>query len=640
MKGKIMRDDFLENHILTNLKMNEDEKIAAFMVNKACIEKNDYCRELWISRFDSQNMKRLNIEGEIKDFVWNKQSLTYLVRENGRSTFYEYNLDTDEATELLSIGMDINRFFLIKDKLLFTSTFSLISRTENVLEGSELPFYCEGRDLFSDNRERLYEYDMKSQRIEAVTQENLHIDDISINREQSKVVFIGYDIDGYKKIKSSIYLLDIESKKHELISSENTLKISYVEILDSNTVIFTGTDLKTAGRNENQEIYLIDIVSKKQIRLTSGFDKSNEEKAVVTDAKFCKSRDVCVYNNELYFLIIEEKGSCIYKINKDGVITKLSRESGTIDSYAVGNGFILFIGMRGDGLQEIYYLKDDKETKLTGFNDWLLENRIISSPEYMAVEKEDGTKIDGWIVKPVDYRKGEKYPGVLNIHGGPKMIFTDIYAHEIQILAAKGYFVFFCNPRGSDGKGNEFADIRGNFSSYAYEDLMIFTDKVLEKYQEIDENNLGVMGGSYGGYMTNYIIGQTTRFGAAVSERGISNLISTFSTSDIGYQYTPNYMEDSNPWNNMKTFIEESPLTYADRVKTPTLFIHGKNDHRCHYTESFQMYSAIRYFGVKAKICIFEKESHSLPRAGKPMSKIKRYDEIIKWFDEHLKKER
>ena len=145
------------------------------------------------------------------------------------------------------------------------------------------------------------------------------------------------------------------------------------------------------------------------------------------------------------------------------------------------------------------------------------------------------------------------------------------------------------------------------------------------------------MGGSYGGYMTNYIIGQTSRFKAAVSERGISNLTSNFNTSDIGYLYISNYMAGSTPWNDGEAYIKDSPLTYAEKVKTPTLFVHGKIDGRCNYTESLQMFSALKYFGTESKICIFQDESHMLEVKGKPLNKIKRFDEILNWFKIYLK---
>jgi dipeptidyl aminopeptidase/acylaminoacyl peptidase len=209
----------------------------------------------------------------------------------------------------------------------------------------------------------------------------------------------------------------------------------------------------------------------------------------------------------------------------------------------------------------------------------------------------------------------------------------------MQLLSAKGYYVFYMNPRGSDGRGDDYSNIRGNFGKRPYDELMKFTSDVLNLYPAIDPNRLGVTGGSYGGYMTNYIITHTNKFQAAVSERGISNLMTAFTSSDIGHEYIYEYMGNHDtPWNNKKKYIENSPIYQVDRVKTPTLFIHGEKDYRCNYTESLNMFNALNYHGVPTKFCLFTDESHSLVVKGRPNNKYKRYKELVNWFNMHLKR--
>jgi dipeptidyl aminopeptidase/acylaminoacyl peptidase len=196
--------------------------------------------------------------------------------------------------------------------------------------------------------------------------------------------------------------------------------------------------------------------------------------------------------------------------------------------------------------------------------------------------------------------------------------------------------VFFCNPRGSDGRGDKFADIRGKYGSIDYEDIMRFTDLVLDKYPFIDEDRVGVTGGSYGGFMTNWIIGHTNRFKAAVSQRSISNWISKFGTTDIGYFFVEDQI-GSTPWDDLDKLWDHSPLKYADRVVTPTLFIHSEEDYRCWLVEGIQMFTALKYHGVDARLCIFKGENHDLSRSGRPKSRLRRLEEISKWFDKYLK---
>jgi dipeptidyl aminopeptidase/acylaminoacyl peptidase len=206
----------------------------------------------------------------------------------------------------------------------------------------------------------------------------------------------------------------------------------------------------------------------------------------------------------------------------------------------------------------------------------------------------------------------------------------------MQYWASSGYVIFFCNPRGSDGKGNAFADIRGKYGTIDYDDIIKFTDEVIKRYSFIDPERVGVTGGSYGGYMTNWIIGHTDRFKAAVSERSIANWISKFCTTDIGYYFVEDQIA-ATPWDNQDKLWQHSPLSYANQVKTPTLFLHSEEDYRCWLTEGLQMFTALKFHGVESRFCLFRGENHELSRSGKPQHRLRRLKEITEWFNQYLK---
>lgn len=206
----------------------------------------------------------------------------------------------------------------------------------------------------------------------------------------------------------------------------------------------------------------------------------------------------------------------------------------------------------------------------------------------------------------------------------------------MQYWANKGYAVIYTNPTGSNGRGNEFARLKGAFGDIDYDDLMRFVDTTIVKTNFIDKRRIGVTGGSYGGVMTNWIIGHTDRFRAAASQRSISSWISFTMLSDIGYSFGYAYT-GGNPWNNYENLWKQSPLAYANRVKTPTLFIHSEEDYRCPLPEGIQMYSALRHFNVPARIVIFKGENHELSRSGKPQNRVKRLQEITQWFEQYLR---
>ena len=266
------------------------------------------------------------------------------------------------------------------------------------------------------------------------------------------------------------------------------------------------------------------------------------------------------------------------------------------------------------------------------------EHKIVK-PIEIKFKSSTGKDLKGYVLPPVDRKPGRKYPAVLDIHGGPKTAYGTVFFHEMQYWANEGYAVFFTNPTGSSGRGSEFSDIRGQMGGVDYNDLMTFTDAVIEQIDFIDAENLGVTGGSYGGLMTNWIIGHTNRFKAAASQRGISSWLTFSNTSDIGHTFTHTYW-GTDIWKNMQLLWEASPIKYADRVETPTLFIHSEQDYRCWVVEGVQMYYALQYLKVPSRMVIFEDENHELSRSGRPQNRIKRLTEITRWFDKYLKNEK
>ena len=238
---------------------------------------------------------------------------------------------------------------------------------------------------------------------------------------------------------------------------------------------------------------------------------------------------------------------------------------------------------------------------------------------------------------PKDYEPGKKYPAILDVHGGPRAVYSKIFFHEMQVWAGAGYFVFFCNIHGSNGQGNKYGDLRGRYGTVDYDDLMKFTDAVLAKYSDIDQTRMGITGGSYGGFMTNWVIGHTDRFKAAASQRSIANWLSFEHLSDISPEFCVDQVgatEDDDP---AKVWFH-SPLKYAKYATTPTLFLNSDEDYRCPMAEGMQMFHALLANRVEARMTVFHGENHELSRSGRPENRLRRLNEIQKWFDGHLDK--
>lgn len=284
-------------------------------------------------------------------------------------------------------------------------------------------------------------------------------------------------------------------------------------------------------------------------------------------------------------------------------------------------------------LDDIYVAKADGsgERRLTTHNRELFQGLDLANVERVQYKSTDGWAIDGFLVKPVGFVEGKKYPLLLNIHGGPAGQYGVDWYHEFQVYAGKGYGVFFANPRGSTGYGERFANgIRHNWGKMDYVDVMTGLDEAIKRNAWIDTTRLGVTGGSYGGFMTNWIVGHTNRFKAAVTLRSVVNLISDEGTRDGAYGHEESF--HGNLFEAFDEYWEASPLKYAKNVKTPTLVLHSDNDLRVPLEQGEQWYRALKLFGVTTELVVFPRENHNLTRTGEPKHIVESMNWQLYWF--------
>lgn len=272
-------------------------------------------------------------------------------------------------------------------------------------------------------------------------------------------------------------------------------------------------------------------------------------------------------------------------------------------------------------------------SQLSAHNNLQQRGIVSVIPEELRFKSFDGAEIQGWLMKPVGWRADRKYPLILSIHGGPHGMYGYVFTSTFQVYAARGYAVLYLNPRGSSGYGQRFSD--GTLNEWGggdYKDLMAGVDEALRKYSWIDQNRLAVTGGSYGGFMTNWIITQTPRFKAAVSAASVSNLVSFYSTSL--YQDLIHAEFGGFPWDNYDLLWQWSPLKYVKQAQTPTLFIHGEQDNDVHITQAEEMYMALKRRGVESVLVRYPREGHGLRE---PKHRVDALERTLAWFDRYLK---
>ncbi|HEY7295144.1 MAG TPA: S9 family peptidase [Dehalococcoidia bacterium] len=275
------------------------------------------------------------------------------------------------------------------------------------------------------------------------------------------------------------------------------------------------------------------------------------------------------------------------------------------------------------------------ERRLTDLNRAFTDEVELVAPRRIRYERA-GCALDCWVMPPAGYEPGRRYPALLNVHGGPATQYGYTFFDEFQVQAGAGYAVVFTNPRGSQGYGEEFTRaVRGDWGGGDYEDVMAGLDVALEQCDFIDPERLGVLGGSYGGFMTSWIVGHTDRFKAACSERAVNNVYTLFGTSDIGFFFSET-QAGVQPWEDRQWFIDHSPLTYAPNIHTPLLILHSENDIRCPIEQGEELFVVLKKLRREVLFVRFPDENHEMSRSGRPRHRRDRFGFILDWMRTHL----
>ena len=651
--------DFLNFNFLSNIELSEDNKNLLFVKSNQNYENNNYISDAFIYNIEKNKTYKLTSVKDASLVSWLNND-TVIFKSSLRdeelkskkdeefidySLFYSININGGEAESLFNIELEAVNFLI---KAIYDINREKKRKEDNYLEWvkeevdyevfDEIPFWVNNVGITNKKRERLYHYNKKENKLTSITDEYSNVN--SFKYKDGKVLCIINSFTDKAPTTTELRLYDINdinNIKEKVIIDSNKYAIYFADFIidydNKEKIISVMTDMKKYGLNENSGFYLID--ENNNINLLYHYDNGLGN-MIGTDSSYGGGNDIRVYKDKIYFVGTENENVHIKCLDFKGNIITITNKKGAVNCFDVSDDNIYFIGFRDLKLEEIYSINNEAEKQLTFFNEDVLKEKSLSIPEKVSFKTSNNFEIEGWVLKPINYDEKQKYPAILDIHGGPKTAYGEIFFNEMQVWANMGYFVFFCNPRGSEGKGNAFADIRKIYGTIDYEDIMKFTDIVLEKYTNIDKNRLGVTGGSYGGFMVNWIIGHTDRFKCAVSQRSISNWIDDFGTTDIGYYFNPDEL-GGDVCSGFDKLWQQSPLKYANNAKTPTLFIHSEEDYRCYQTQAFQMFTALKYYGVESRICLFKGENHELSRSGKPKHRLRRLKEITDWFEKYLK---
>ncbi len=341
----------------------------------------------------------------------------------------------------------------------------------------------------------------------------------------------------------------------------------------------------------------------------------------------------------LYVTTPDEGAVSVWSVEGDDP-DSLEREvrEGEIDGMDVGRdasgSLVLALTLsQWDHPGDVFIHEGGDLKRLTRINEAYLSNVNVIEPEPLSVASEEGS-VEGWVLTPPEATKENPHPLVVQVHGGPHIMWTTSGTmwHEFQTLAARGYVVFWCNPRGSSGFGREYMRaIDRNWGAVTLEDIEAGVDEVTAR-PAVDADAVFLTGGSFGGFLTGWAVGQTDRFLAAVAQRGVYDLTMLYGTTDGAYRLVEGDF-DTTPWADPSFLWEQSPAAYAHRVTTPTLLIHSDDDFRTPPASAELFYRILRKHEVDTRMVRYPREGHELSRSGEPAHMVDRIERIARWFD-------
>ncbi|RDW19834.1 S9 family peptidase [Oceanobacillus chungangensis] len=604
------------HHRNSNLTISPDGQTAVFQSNRSGLP------QLWLIHTDGGEAQQLTtFKNGASNPMWSK---------DGKQILFSASLNSDDDIQNQKELSNEERQQAIEKK------------KNKPLLVNRLQYKSNDKGFHDDKRAQIISYDIEKESYSKLTtaDEDHRLQDISPDGQY--LLFTanlnpGADYEN----TTDLFLFNISTKNLSKLTDGKGIYYNARFSPSGNRISCFGHEYEYDGATLS-EIFVFDLASGERTCLSDAWDIQLGD-AMAGDTRLGQSVNGPIwskYEDRLFFLATDSGATGLYQVTLERNLTVLYKDDNHVFGFAYdvnSDSFILGISTPTNPCNFYLLGKNLDLTRLTNSNAAFLEEVAIMNPETFTIQTEDDWEIQGWIIKPYGFNEDKKYPFILEIHGGPHAMYGQTFFHELQLLAAKGYVVMYTNPRGSHGYGQKFVDaVRSDYGGRDYADLMDAVDYALANYSYIDENRLGVTGGSYGGFMTNWIVGQTNRFKAAVTQRSISNWLSFYGVSDIGYFFTK-WEIGYNLLENPAKLWDSSPLKYADKVETPLLILHGELDYRCPIEQGEQLFIALKHLRKDVEFVRFPGADHELSRSGNPNMRIARLKQICRWFDKYLK---
>lgn len=614
-KRSLTINDFYKIKTARTPKISPDGKSVLFVINQMDSVSNGYRNQIWITALEGGNQEQLTFMGTSNlSPAWSPDGkfMAYVSNAMGSSQIWLMNLQTRDSQQLTDLPSGAWQPVWSPDgkQIAFLSETRFEDRNPGGLYDIKIYTHLRYRWWSDDNRydegrrSHIFIIDLATKEIRQLTDGDFFDDEICFSPDAKFIAFVSNRTENRENnIDTDIWIVSVESSTVEKAFENTGPDYSPAWSPDGRYLAWRST-FRYNYESDNYDIIVKDLKKSETENLTGEFDR------VIYDLQWHPN------SKDILFLAGDQGNYNLYAISRSRKkIEPMAEARHRIRQWDISRDgkTIVLARSKVNMPEEIYAAHDNKKTieRISYCNDDLLEEVQLPDAVTVNFAGDNGTMIQGWYIPPPDFNPNQqKYPLILNIHGGPQLMYSNQFDFEFQLIAANGYIVFYCNPRGSMGYGQAFTDeINQDYGGSCYQDIMAGIN-YLVSLSFVDENRLGVTGLSFGGWMTTWIIGHTDRFKAAIPMAPFVNMFSFYGTTDE--QFFPEWDFGGTPYSpEIRAIYEKnSPLNYAGNFKTPTLILHGESDWRCHITEGEQLFTALKKMGVPAMMARFPNEPH------------------------------
>ncbi len=665
-KRPVLPEDLLLYKLVSDPQISPDGSKVLF-TRKHVGEKNDYVSNLWIADVSGGEPRPFTQGGKDGHGRWSHDGRRIALisgREKPNPQIYCIEASGGEAAKLTSLPEGaIGGFKWSPDGKMIAFTFREAdpewtekAKKDREEKGLSTParviddywYRLDGDGYFNAQRHHLYVVDTQSgEHRRLFDKDPLGWIEFDWSPD-SKELVVAANLDRnplFKPWRSRLYRVDAKTGKHtEIANQPDGGKSNPRWSPDGKWIAYSGVE----GREDlwsalNDRMYVIDAKRGGARDLTGSEDYCvsvgtlSDTRDAGYGSNYCWSPDSkrlilqIGWHGEVHLAALDITGGKLKFLTSGATEITFGNLSDDGKLAAVTTGHALLPSEIG--VAKISLTSADVK-QLTSLNKDTLSKLELSKPQMHWITSSDGTKVQVWVMLPPKHKTG-KLPAVLEVHGGPHAQYGVPYFHEFQVLASAGYAVFFSNPRGSKGYGEAFCNaIKGDWGNVDWIDIQGVT-AFMKSRPYVDVKRMGVMGGSYGGFMTNWVIGHTNEFSGAITDRCVSNMLSMALNSD--FPFMPDRYWKGNAWSEPEHLWNSSPIRYIGNCKTPTLVIHSEGDLRCNVEQGEQVFTALKVLGVQTRFVRYPSStSHGMSRSGPPDLRIHRLNEILRWWKEHL----